>query len=57
MVEVTRKDIVLLILSEINLMFVAEVKSIEYDPNRSAFIALIEYLDGEKNDTLCSKWT
>ena len=26
----------------------AEVKSIEYDPNRSAFIALIEYLDGEK---------
>ena len=27
---------------------VAEVKSIEYDPNRSAFIALIEYLDGEK---------
>ncbi len=27
---------------------VAEVKTIEYDPNRSAFIALIEYLDGEK---------
>ena len=27
----------------------AEVKSIEYDPNRSAFIALIEYEDGEKN--------
>ncbi len=26
----------------------AEVKSIEYDPNRSAFIALIEYKDGEK---------
>jgi large subunit ribosomal protein L2 len=26
----------------------AEVKSIEYDPNRSAFIALIEYTDGEK---------
>ncbi len=27
----------------------AEVKSIEYDPNRSAFIALIEYTDGEKS--------
>ena len=26
----------------------AEVKSIEYDPNRSAFIALVEYKDGEK---------
>lgn len=25
-----------------------EVKTIEYDPNRSAFIALIEYTDGEK---------
>ena len=27
----------------------AEVKTIEYDPNRSAFIALIEYADGEKS--------
>lgn len=27
----------------------AEVKEIEYDPNRSAFIALIEYSDGEKS--------
>ena len=26
----------------------AEVKSIQYDPNRTAFIALIEYADGEK---------
>lgn len=26
----------------------AEVKSIQYDPNRSAFIALLEYTDGEK---------
>lgn len=25
-----------------------EVKTIEYDPNRSAFIALVEYKDGEK---------
>ncbi len=27
----------------------AEVKAIEYDPNRSAFIALIQYLDGVKS--------
>ena len=27
----------------------ANVKTIEYDPNRSSFIALIEYEDGEKN--------
>ncbi|MCI5081866.1 MAG: 50S ribosomal protein L2, partial [Saprospiraceae bacterium] len=26
----------------------AEVKSIEYDPNRTAFIALVQYEDGEK---------
>ena len=26
----------------------AEVKSVQYDPNRSAFIALLEYKDGEK---------
>ena len=26
----------------------AEVKSIEYDPNRTAFIALLEYKDGER---------
>lgn len=26
----------------------AEVKSVEYDPNRTAFIALLEYSDGEK---------
>jgi len=26
----------------------AEVKSIQYDPNRTAFIALVEYADGEK---------
>ena len=26
----------------------AEVKTIEYDPNRSAFIALVEYKDGKK---------
>ena len=25
-----------------------EVKSIEYDPNRTAFISLVEYKDGEK---------
>lgn len=27
---------------------VAEVKSIEYDPNRTAYIALLEYKDGER---------
>ena len=27
----------------------ATVKSIEYDPNRTAFIALIQYADGEKS--------
>ena len=26
----------------------AKVQSIEYDPNRTAFIALVEYTDGEK---------
>jgi large subunit ribosomal protein L2 len=26
----------------------AEVKTIEYDPNRTAFIALVEYTNGEK---------
>ncbi|MBT4937281.1 50S ribosomal protein L2, partial [Candidatus Peregrinibacteria bacterium] len=26
----------------------ASVKSVEYDPNRSAFISLVSYLDGEK---------
>jgi large subunit ribosomal protein L2 len=29
------------------------VKSVEYDPNRTAFIALIEYTDGEKRYILC----
>ena len=28
--------------------FEAEIKSIQYDPHRSAFIALVEYTDGEK---------
>ena len=28
---------------------VATVKTIEYDPNRSAFISLVEYTDGEKS--------
>ena len=30
-----------------------KVASIEYDPNRSAFIALIHYLDGDKRYILC----
>lgn len=32
----------------------AEVKTIEYDPNRSAFIALIEYADGVKSYILAT---
>src|SRR5690242_12540460 len=31
----------------------ATVKTIEYDPNRSVFIALVEYADGEKRYILC----
>ncbi|MDI9521314.1 MAG: 50S ribosomal protein L2 [Bacillota bacterium] len=31
----------------------AKVAAIEYDPNRSAFIALLHYLDGEKRYILC----
>lgn len=33
----------------------AEVMSIEYDPNRTAFIALIKYEDGEKRYILAPK--
>ncbi len=31
----------------------AKVASIEYDPNRTAFIALLHYMDGEKRYILC----
>src|SRR3954466_13352904 len=31
----------------------ATVEAIEYDPNRSVFIALIKYTDGEKSYILC----
>jgi large subunit ribosomal protein L2 len=31
----------------------AKVREIEYDPNRSAFIALLQYVDGEKRYILC----
>lgn len=33
----------------------AEVKALEYDPNRTAFIALLEYEDGEKRYVLAPK--
>ena len=33
----------------------AEVKSVEYDPNRSAFIALITYSDNEKRYIIAQK--
>ena len=29
----------------------AEVKALEYDPNRTAFVALIQYVDGAKYKT------
>src|SRR6056300_148328 len=31
-----------------NVTVTGEVKTVEYDPNRSAFISLVEYTDGEK---------
>lgn len=34
---------------------VAEVESIQYDPNRSAFIALLKYADGEKSYIIAPK--
>ena len=34
---------------------VGKVATIEYDPNRSAFIALINYVDGEKRYILAPK--
>lgn len=34
-----------------------KVAAIEYDPNRTAYIALIHYLDGEKKIYHCSLWT
>ena len=33
----------------------AKVASIEYDPNRSAFIALLNYADGEKRYMIAAK--
>ena len=37
-----------MILKEISKGFLLEVATIEYDPNRTAFIALVNYQDGEK---------
>ncbi len=34
----------------------AKVASIEYDPNRTARIALLNYADGEKRYIICSGW-
>lgn len=33
----------------------AKVASVEYDPNRSAYIALLNYVDGEKRYILAPK--
>ena len=35
----------------------AEVASIQYDPNRTAFIALLNYQDGDKEICNCSEWS
>ena len=51
---VIKRDIELLILKEINLDIPAKVASIEYDPNRTANIALLHYVDGEKRYIDCS---
>jgi large subunit ribosomal protein L2 len=47
-VVVTSRDIVSLISNVQKKESFATVKSIEYDPNRTAFIALLAYADGEK---------
>jgi ribosomal protein L2 len=51
---VTSRDIVSLILNVQRKEFLRQLKSIEYDPNRTAF-ALLAYADGE-NVCYCSKW-
>ena len=33
----------------------AEVLTVEYDPNRTAFISLVQYADGEKKVYCCTK--
>ena len=45
--EEQKENIELLILKEISLDIEGEVIRNEYDPNRSAFISLIKYSDGE----------
>ena len=47
-VAVIRSITALSISREIKKIFLGTVVSIEYDPNRTAFIALIQYSDGEK---------
>jgi large subunit ribosomal protein L2 len=44
----TKDNIELLTLKETNMDIPAKVVSIEYDPNRTARIALLQYADGEK---------
>ena len=44
-----RGGIELLIFKRDKFDITAEVKSIEYDPNRTAFISLVEYKDGERD--------
>ena len=53
-VVVISNDIVLSILSETKLVL-RGVDSLQYDPNSTAFIALINYIDGEKRYILAPK--
>ena len=53
---VISKDIESSISKERRLDAPATVKTIEYDPNRNARIALVEYTDGEKAIYYCSSW-
>ena len=55
MVVDTNKNTVLSISKEIKIISPGKVATIEYDPNRSANIALINYVDGEKRYILAPK--
>ena len=54
-VEDIKRDSGSLILNENKDGVPANVKTIEYDPNRTAFIALLYYTDGEKRYILAPK--
>ena len=55
MVEDTKNNTVLLTSREIKTTYQQKVATIEYDPNRSANIALLHYVDGEKRYIIAPK--